>query len=395
MAVIVIGGGVIGLSAAYHLARQRCGPVVVLEKGPVGDGSSSRAAGIVTGLLWSETGVRMRKRCLELFGELSRELDGYQFHQTGCLNLFSAEGWPERQDLLPLYDRLRAPYEILNEREIAARWPSLRLPEGMIGLFDPIGGYSETSEYLPGLAVRARTLGVEIREFEKVSGFIRRGGRLAGVKTGRGDLEADVVISAVYSWTRALLEQIDLPLPVKCFVHQRYVTRPLASPAGIPAVNANPSGIYFRPALGGRLLGGIETPDREEYAVRSLDFHQSALQADSGLRNQLRSRLRQFLPDRELPVWEDEKVGLLTFSMDGEPILGPVKQLPGLYLAVAFHSGGFAYNPAAGEMLAQFVAGGRTSIDLSAFSPDRFARDETEHYLASTITQRDVSRGRH
>ena len=123
MAVIIIGGGVIGLSAAYHLARRRCAPIVLLEKGPVGDGSSSRAAGITTGLLWSDTGVRVRKRCLELFRELSRELDGYQFQQTGCLNLFSAEGWSERQRLLPLYDRLQAPYEILREHEVAARWP--------------------------------------------------------------------------------------------------------------------------------------------------------------------------------------------------------------------------------------------------------------------------------
>jgi glycine/D-amino acid oxidase-like deaminating enzyme len=332
---------------------------------------------------------------LELFAEFSRELDGYQFQQTGCLNLFSAEGWPERQRLLSLYDRLLAPYEILGEHEVAARWPALRLPEGTIGLYDPIGGYSETSEYLPALAAKVRALGVEIREFQKVSGFIRRGGRIAGVQTAHGELGADVVISTVYSWTRALLDQLDLRLPVKCFVHQRYVTQPLAAPPGIPAVNANPCGIYFRPALGGRLLGGIETPERTEHPVTSLDFHQSALQVDPELRNQLRCQLQNCLPDRALPAWEDEKVGLLTFSIDGEPILGPIQQLPGLYVAVAFHSGGFAYNPAAGELLAQFVAEGRTAIDVSAFSPDRFARDETERYLASTIAQKDIPLRRH
>src|SRR2546426_7838854 len=120
-AVVVIGGGVIGLSAAYQLARRGIGRVVLVEKGPVGDGSSSRAAGIITGLLWTETGVRVRKRCLELFQEFSTELEGYRFQQTGCLNLFSAASWPERQALLPLYDRLHAPYEILGPREIAAR----------------------------------------------------------------------------------------------------------------------------------------------------------------------------------------------------------------------------------------------------------------------------------
>ena len=81
----------------------------------------------------------------------------------------------------------------------------------------PSAGTVSTSEYLPALAAKACALGVEIREYEKVSGFIRRGGRIAGVKTGHGDLEADVVISTVYSWTRALLEQIDLPLPGEMF----------------------------------------------------------------------------------------------------------------------------------------------------------------------------------
>src|SRR5215471_3294018 len=100
MAVIIIGGGVIGLSAAYHLARRRCGPIVLIEKGPVGDGSSSRAAGIITGLLWSETGVRVRKLSLTRFRELSDELDGYTFQAVGCLNLFDPESWPERAALL-------------------------------------------------------------------------------------------------------------------------------------------------------------------------------------------------------------------------------------------------------------------------------------------------------
>ena len=113
---IVIGGGVIGLSTAYHLARRRFGRVVLFDKGPVGDGSSSRAAGIITDLLWSEPGVLARKRSLELYRELSQELVGYSFQGVGCLNLFDAPSWKERKPLLPLYDRHSVPYEILDGR---------------------------------------------------------------------------------------------------------------------------------------------------------------------------------------------------------------------------------------------------------------------------------------
>jgi glycine/D-amino acid oxidase-like deaminating enzyme len=93
--------------------------------------------------------------------------------------------------------------------------------------------------------------------------------------------------------------------------------------------------------------------------------------------------------------WEFERVGLLTFSMDGEPILGPVAQLPGFYTGLAFHSGGFAYNPAAGTLLAEFVADGHTSIDVSAFSPDRFDPREVDEYMATTVPQEAAVRRRH
>jgi sarcosine oxidase subunit beta len=88
-------------------------------------------------------------------------------------------------------------------------------------------------------------------------------------------------------------------------------------------------------------------------------------------------------------------VGLLTFSSDGEPILGPIASLEGLYVGVAFHSGGFAYNPVSGQLLAELVAEGRTSLDIAAFSPQRFSDKETEEYLASTVPQKYAARRRH
>ena len=100
--VIIVGAGVTGLSAAYHLAKQRFGEIILIDKGPVGDGSSQRAAGIITGLLWNEAGILVRKRCLELYRELSIELSGYEFQQLVFLFLFSAALWPVRVNLLSL-----------------------------------------------------------------------------------------------------------------------------------------------------------------------------------------------------------------------------------------------------------------------------------------------------
>jgi glycine/D-amino acid oxidase-like deaminating enzyme len=392
---VIIGGGVIGLSTAYHLARRKFGKVILFDKGPVGDGSSSRAAAIITGLLWSETGVMARKRSLELYRELSQELDGYRFHDVGALNLFDKQSWPEREQLLPLYRRLGAPFEIMDGGEMRRRWPGLRPADDYIGLFDPMGGYSEPDHYLPALARRSRGLGVEIRENEKVTGFLIRNGRVAGVKTAERAVEAEVVVCTVYAWTRKVVEPLGLRLPVKAFVHQRYTTRPLPSPVAFPAINANPLGGYIRPAAGNRLLAGTETLEREEYRVTSTDFHMSELSVPADLKKTLMQKFVPFVPALGNTCWETEKVGLITYSLDGEPILGPVAELPGFYVGVAFHSGGFAYNPVAGLLLAEFVVDGRTSIDVTAFSPDRFNPMDVESYLNTTVVQRDSFRRRH
>ncbi|MXY96894.1 MAG: FAD-binding oxidoreductase, partial [Gemmatimonadetes bacterium] len=280
---VIVGGGVTGLSTAYHLARKSYGSVTVVEKGRVGDGASSRAAGIITGLLWSETGIRARKISLTRFRELSGELDGYRFQDVGCLNLFDAASWPERERLLPLYDRLGVEYTVMDQAEMAATWPDLALSGELVGLFDPLGGYSEPDHYLPALADGCRALGVEIRKGCMVSDFIVDGGRMAGVVADGRRIEADAVVSTVHVWTLKVLETIGLQLPLKSFVHQRYVTAPLPAPVRIPAVNANPYGGYLRPHYGQRLLAGIENPEAPEFRVPGRTFLMSTITPPPGL----------------------------------------------------------------------------------------------------------------
>lgn len=275
MKIIIVGAGVTGLSTAYHLARQRAGEITLIDKGPVGDGSSGRAAAIITGHLWTETGVQVRKRCLELYRELSRTLPGYSFRQCGCLNLFEPASWNVRKSLLPLYERLSVPFQILSASEINARWPAIQPPEDWTGLFDPLGGYSEPDEYIRALVSRVEQLGVEVRESNVVTGLRLDRGRVTGVHTLDSTIGADAVIATVFAWTRPLLKEAGLIVPVKSFVHQRYVSEPLCSPLEVPAVNANPNSVYFRPTRHGAILAGLETAEREEYPVDELGFHLS------------------------------------------------------------------------------------------------------------------------
>ncbi|MEM7034559.1 MAG: FAD-binding oxidoreductase [Chloroflexota bacterium] len=394
---LIIGGGVIGLSTAYHLAKKKFGHIIILEKGAIGDGASSRAGGIITDLLWTKAGVEARKISLELYADLSRELEpfGYQFQDVGCLNLFSPNDWPEREALLPLYDDLDVPYEILDAEAMHHRWPDLTPAKTDIGLHDPLGGYSEPHHYLPALSNRLHDLGVDFREGQMMTDFLIKNGHIRGVKTTAGDIEADVVICTAHVWTNRLFERLDWALPMKAFVHQRYVSTALPAPLNIPATNANPYLGYIRPADGNRILAGAETPERTEFEVLAIDYEMAGLTVPSAVPANLETTLTALVPKLADTTWETEKIGLLSFSSDMEPILGPIDRFPGLYIGSAFHSGGFAYNPVAGLLLAEYVADGQTSINVDGFSPMRFSKAETQQHLAATIAQKDVGRRRH
>ena len=119
----------------------------------------------------------------------------------------------------------------------------------------------------------------------------------------------------------------------------------------------------------------------------SPDFEMSDLSAAPELKDRIRRNFSSFVPILKGLAWEAESVGLLTIPMDGEPLLGPLEEPPGFFTGLAFQGSGFAYNPGAGLLLAECVADGRTSIDISAFSPSRFDRAESEAYLSTTLTE--------
>lgn len=394
--ILIIGGGVTGMATAYHLARLQAGRIILLEQGEIGNGSSSRAGGITTGLLWSQTGVQARRVATKWFRHLSGELKGYTYHnEHGCLNLFNRELWPARATLLPLYDRLNAPYQILSAEQIRARWPALNPPDDFLGLHDPLGGYSEPTEYLTALTARIRELGVEVRERVTVRELLRESDRITGVRTDTEKIAADTVVAASYAWAIPLLATAGLSIPAKTFVHQRFVSSPRSEPNRFPPVNADPYLGYIRPAAGNRLLLGIETPDVPEVKVTTMDYRMESLAEPWDLVAPAVERFGEFFPGIAKLRWESVKVGLLSFSMDGEPIIGPIPGVEGLFVGCSFHSGGFSYNPAVGLFIAEYVAKGAPSIDLKAFLPSRFEQDETAAYLASSLVQSQSFRRRH
>ena len=393
--VVVIGAGVTGLSTAFHLVEKGVERVVVVDKGSVGGGSSLQAGGIITMLLGTETEVRARAISLDLFERFSRILDGYQFHQVGCLNLVTEDVFSEAAPVRDMWRRLGGRFEVLRGGEISERFPDLAAVETDIGVLDLRSGYSEPHRYVPALRAKLEDMGVEIRENEPVVGFDIRSGRLRGVVTDRGTIETDAAVSSVNAWTNHVLSLVGFRVPYKNFVHERFVTKPFPEPPRLPAVNDHILNGYVRPTDDNRLLLGTSVDGLGAYEMRGADFDVSELEPHPDALPFLKEHLVRRAPMLEGAEWDYHTVGLISLAYDVKPVIGPVPGVDGLFVGAHFHSGGFAYNPASGLLIAEHVVDGETSIDSEMYSPARFGTVDTDAFLTAPIMHDDMGRVRH
>ena len=406
--VVVVGAGIVGLSTAFHLAEKGVGRVILVDKGKVGDGSSIRAGGIVTMLQANEAAIRARSRSLDIFERFSDILDGYTFHQVGCLNLSSEQAFVESAHLRELQADLGARFEVLRGREVRKRFPDMRAADEDYGVLDLRGGYSEPHRYIPALAAKVRRLGVEIRQDQALTAFAIDGNDVTGVVTrGRRSnepetstdaartIEADATVCTVNSWANHVLSRAGFKIPMKNFVHERFVTKPFARPPRLPAVNDNVTDSYVRPTDDNRLLAGTVAHNPDEFVMADPEFTFAGLQPDSRALPYLKESLVDRIPLLDGAEWDYHRAGLISLAMDVNPVIGPVPGVGGFYVGVNFHSGGFGYNPVAGMLLAEYVVDGAASIDVDAFLPCRFADVDTETFLSTPLRHHEMGQRRH
>lgn len=391
----MIGAGVTGLSTAFHLVEKGVERVVVVDKGSVGGGSSLQAGGIITMLMPTETEVRARSVSLDLFERFSRILDGYQFHQVGCLNLSTEEIFSSATSLRDMWRRLGGRFEVLRGGEISERFPDLAAQDGDVGVLDLRSGYFEPHRYIPALKNKLEDMGVEIREREAVVGFDLRNGRVNGVVTDSGAIEADAAVCAVNAWTNHVLSLVGFRTPYKNFVHERFVTKPFPEAPRLPAVNDHILNGYVRPTDDNRLLLGTSVDNLGSYEMRGPDFDVSELDPHPDALPFIKENLVRRAPMLKGAEWDYHTVGLISLAYDVKPVIGPVPGVDGLFVGAHFHSGGFAYNPVSGLLLAEHVVDGGTRINSELYSPARFGNVDTDAFLAGPIMHDEMGVVRH
>ena len=381
--VVIVGAGIAGLCTAFHVKEKGVNRVVLLDKGKVGSGSSSRSGAVNTMLMSTETGTRARSITMDIFERFSKILDNYSFHQVGCMSISSEQQYRDGEHEQEMHTRCGGRFEVLRATETMKRYPALHLKQDECCVLDLRGGWNEPDTYIAALSAKIREMGVEVLEDDPVEEFLQEDGKVKGVRARQaGELRADATVCTLNAWANSLMTGIGQPIPAHNYVHERFMSAPFAQVPNIPATNDNACEIYYRPTEDDRILFGTGAHEPARYTMPGIDFDYSQLELDPAPEPFIRNAIRERMPIMEGVELEQHRIGLISMTADTLPNIGPVGALPGLYLGCNFNSGGFGYHAVAGLLLSEFIVDGQTRIDVAAFSPDRFKDIDVEAYLA-------------
>lgn len=370
--VAVVGGGVVGLSVAYHAAR-RGARVVLFEAEQVGSGASGSLAGMLSGQGEAEKPGPVRELLIrgrdhhKTLGPRLREDTGLDpgYVWDGALRTATDEA--SREKLSREHSRHQEgnlPSELLSGDEARELEPAL---SGKIvaGLHLPEDGNVNPPQLVRALAQGAVKHGAEIREFDRVAGFLARGDRVTGVRTARGDTTAGVVVLAGGSSSRPLSEGLGVRLPVHPVKGQLLETR--ISPVPIRANVWNHGTLYIVPKRDGRVVvGATEEPD-------VLD-HRPTLGGVAGLSQAALGLVPGLADALFLGAWG----GLRPTTPTGAPVLGPVDGRDGLLLATGHHRNGVLLCGITGEIIAALALGEPPPVDVSPFLHENLAQNAVQ-----------------
>jgi sarcosine oxidase, subunit beta len=380
--VVVIGGGVNGLSLAYNLAaRYGIRSVGVFDASYIGGGASGRNTQVVRANYNTPENVPLYKASLAVWRSLSQELDfNIQFSTQGELDLcHTVDSLEVERDKSLLNHAYGVQTDVLTTEEIRTLSPLVDLDGGgelpVLGAsYHPPGSLARHDSVVWGFASAATRLGVHIHEGLAVTGITTHDGVCTGIGTDAGPVEAGAVVSAVAGWTSTVASMAGVRLPIATHPLQAFVTEPYRH-ALDGLVSSMDLFVYVSQTARGELLVGAEILPYTTYSTRStFDFLSEAAK-----------RSIMILPfmarARAMRQWG----GLCDMTPDSSPILGET-ELSRFFLMAGMGTWGFKGSPIFGRTMAELVATGRTPDLIAPFAPDRFARDRMVPDAASAGT---------
>jgi sarcosine oxidase subunit beta len=364
--VVIIGGGVMGLSAAYHLARAGIRDVLLLDKDAFGSGSTSKAAGGVRAQFSDPVNITLGARGLETFrtfgAQFGQEID---LHQVGYLFLLdSAEAVAAFEANAALQNDLGIPTRMISVEE-ARRLSPLIVPDGLLAAaFSPTDGHCTPESVVLGYATAARRAGATLVPHCAVTGIDVRDGRIGAVQTGAGAVRTDTVICAAGAWSAEVGSWVGVNLPVTPLRRQILVTEPVPGLDPRTPFTIDFATTFYFHAEGEGLLLGMSDPDETPGFKLA--------RSDAWL-----PRLGEAIARRAPAISEvgiaGGWAGLYEMTPDHNALIGRAEEVENFLYATGFSGHGFLMGPAVGEVLRDLYLGEPPFVDISGLSAARFA----------------------
>jgi 4-methylaminobutanoate oxidase (formaldehyde-forming) len=366
--VVIIGGGIVGCSVAYHLAKRGCTDVLLLERRQLTCGTTWHAAGLVGQLRATHNLTRLAQYTTELYEGLERETgQATGFRQVGSVAVAASEArFEELKRGASMARCFGLEVQILSPGEARERWPLLAIDDVVGAVYLPKDGRTNPVDTTQALARGARLRGARIVEGVKVTGIQRAGGRVTGVATEAGEVRADVVVNCAGMWAREVGALAEVSVPLHAAEHFYVVTEPIAGlPADLPILRDADACSYFKEDAGKLLVGWFEPqakPWGEQGIPESCAFEQ--LPADLAHIEPLFAGAM-----RRVPVLESTGIqvffnGPESFTPDDRYLLGEAPELRGFYVAAGFNSIGIQSAGGAGKVLADWIIDGHPPFDV-------------------------------
>ena len=377
--VVIIGGGVMGASTAFHLAEAGVTDVLLLEKDSLACGSTSKSAGGVRAQFSDAVNIALGIRSLPAFEQFGVRPGGeIDLHQVGYLFLHTDEtAWAVAQEAVALQNSLGIPTQLLTAAEAGALSKGVEVGDVIGATFHPRDGYCSPENVVQGYAAGARALGATVRTGVGVTGIETSGGEITGVVTDQGVVATSTVVCAAGAWSREVGRWVGVDLPIDPLRRQIIVTEPLNEellalyPMDTPMTIDAASTFYLHREGPGLLVG-------MSYQDESLGFH-------DGFSEDWVPDLLEAM-ERRAPALLDVGIahrwaGYYEVTPDHNAVIGEATSVSRFLYAAGFSGHGFLQGPAVGEVMRDFYLGQTPVVDVSTMSADRFSAGDVLYEL--------------
>jgi dimethylglycine dehydrogenase len=386
--VAIIGGGIVGVATAYHLARRGESDVVIAERAELTSGSTWHAAGNLPHFAGSYNMMKLHKDSKDLYRELEARHGDIGMHLTGSLRLAHSSGrMDEFHRMAALAGQAGVDFTVMTPDEIAARFPWLQLHDLKGGLWDPLDGDIDPTSVTNAMARDARELGVTIRRNAPVTSIKHMESGRWQMETPAGAISAEIIVNAAGFRALEVAAMVGHAVPIASMEHQYLVTEDIpelvARSDAIAMIRDPDTSYYLRPERGGIIIGPYEH-DGRLWAVDGVpeSFGQELLPPDL-------DRIADHVADalERVPLAAEAGIktiinGPITYTPDGLPLIGPVAGIDNCFLNCG-SSFGITQGGGSGKIAAEWILDGHTSLDMIELDPRRFDDFATPEWVAA------------